>query len=415
MVGRGIDRLVSYVRGRLVVGEACYVNESLAAVGLGRNYINRYCSGVFEVVREGYRYRILGLVGECGNSAPPKVDVESVNQVDMLPLFVSKPLTIDETSRVSMGGGKYCYYRGYGELLTKRQWLKGGANFEGGGGALGSHVDYSVFKRLNLLMVGWCFASRAYVRRRNIIFSIREYSLKSNYLSLRLLIPFQGIVELADFDNLAKKMNFMFPKMDVNFKPKNEMENESKKLKPLRMALKNPTMQSETASTLTSGGGSAAGSGPVAAAKLSMEDKLGLYIEKFNEICGGRQFRKTAGCRKKFSARLKEGFTGKEMLLVVKMALRDPFHAKTNFAYVTPEYCLRDNIMSRYLALASATAQRGYATEYEAYVEACKSYYGGDLRNNPKINLGISLTFQKEGLYFVRPEADIRQDALRVG
>lgn len=76
------------------------------------------------------------------------------------------------------------------------------------------------------------------------------------------------------------------------------------------------------------------------------------FIKKFNEICS-TNFKGSDKAKKNFRARIKEGFTVKDMLKATYIASKEPFLMKKNDKqrqYLTPEYITRSDKLDLWLS-----------------------------------------------------------------
>lgn len=71
------------------------------------------------------------------------------------------------------------------------------------------------------------------------------------------------------------------------------------------------------------------------------------FIEMFNGFVG-RKFKINDKIKSALNARVKD-YTPKEIKQAIETAHKDPFHVKTNFQYLTPDYILRPNILDKYV------------------------------------------------------------------
>lgn len=63
-----------------------------------------------------------------------------------------------------------------------------------------------------------------------------------------------------------------------------------------------------------------------------------------------REYRGDGKSMRQFGARIKEGFTVKNLTDAMTAASLDDYHQKTEFKYATPEYFTRSNIIDKWLA-----------------------------------------------------------------
>lgn len=71
------------------------------------------------------------------------------------------------------------------------------------------------------------------------------------------------------------------------------------------------------------------------------------FMEMFNGFVG-RKFRLNEKIKTALRSRVKE-YTPKEIKKAIETAHKDPFHIKTNYQYLTPEYILRAGTLDKYL------------------------------------------------------------------
>lgn len=88
----------------------------------------------------------------------------------------------------------------------------------------------------------------------------------------------------------------------------------------------------------------------------SASDRCLLFLKKFNEIRivndKPSKFRINTQLIGKLKQRLKN-YSPEEILSALSAAMKDEYHIKTNFQYVTPEYILRPNILDRFLNIGT--------------------------------------------------------------
>ncbi len=74
------------------------------------------------------------------------------------------------------------------------------------------------------------------------------------------------------------------------------------------------------------------------------------FIEAFN-LKRKSNFKPIGSVKKKYEARLKEGYTSKQLMMALLTAMKDDFHRENNFKYLTPEFICRSDKLERYLNL----------------------------------------------------------------
>lgn len=72
------------------------------------------------------------------------------------------------------------------------------------------------------------------------------------------------------------------------------------------------------------------------------------FIETFNSFAS-RGFRVTDKVKKALNARLKSGYTRKEILTAIKNAHNDKYHIENGFKDLTPEFILREEKLEKFL------------------------------------------------------------------
>lgn len=78
------------------------------------------------------------------------------------------------------------------------------------------------------------------------------------------------------------------------------------------------------------------------------------FIETFNSFAS-RGFRVTNKVKAALKARLKSGYTRKEILLAIKNAHNDKYHIESGFKDLTPEFILREEKLEKYLNKSQAS------------------------------------------------------------
>lgn len=72
------------------------------------------------------------------------------------------------------------------------------------------------------------------------------------------------------------------------------------------------------------------------------------FIKGFKEIRGGK-FQLIGKAKTAFKARLKEGYSYKDILTALKNAMQDEYHIENNFNHLTPEFITRADKLEKYL------------------------------------------------------------------
>lgn len=81
---------------------------------------------------------------------------------------------------------------------------------------------------------------------------------------------------------------------------------------------------------------------------LSPMKKCQMFIEQFNRV-RRTKFKSNGTVCGKLSARLKEGYTSRDIFLALKNAMADQYHQESNFKYLTPEFILRSDKLEKFL------------------------------------------------------------------
>jgi len=72
------------------------------------------------------------------------------------------------------------------------------------------------------------------------------------------------------------------------------------------------------------------------------------FITEFQKLTG-RKFKMVAKAKTQFKARIKDGYTYKDMLRATANAMTDDYHKESNFNYLTPEFITRADKLEKYL------------------------------------------------------------------
>lgn len=88
---------------------------------------------------------------------------------------------------------------------------------------------------------------------------------------------------------------------------------------------------------------------------FSSKQKCKMFVDQFNKVRGTKYkpLEKVCG---QLNARLKEGYTSKDIFLALKNAMLDPYHVETNFKYLTPEFMTRADKIDKFINLTGGPA-----------------------------------------------------------
>jgi hypothetical protein len=89
----------------------------------------------------------------------------------------------------------------------------------------------------------------------------------------------------------------------------------------------------------------------------AVSDSFKKFVGDFNEIRKSK-FQAIEKARRQFNARLKEGFTPDQMLEALKAAMKDDFHVKNGYKYLTPEFFTRPDKLERFLNSNAGNGER---------------------------------------------------------
>jgi hypothetical protein len=81
---------------------------------------------------------------------------------------------------------------------------------------------------------------------------------------------------------------------------------------------------------------------------LKITDSYTLFIKEIN-IVSGRRFKKIESVKKQFIARIKEGYSYKDIIQAFKNAMVDKYHVETDFNHLTTEFITRPDKLEKYL------------------------------------------------------------------
>jgi hypothetical protein len=81
---------------------------------------------------------------------------------------------------------------------------------------------------------------------------------------------------------------------------------------------------------------------------LKSVDAFTLFITQINKV-SGRKFKKNDSVKKQFVARLKEGYSYKDIIQAFKNAMVDKYHIETDFNHLTTEFITRPDKLEKYL------------------------------------------------------------------
>jgi hypothetical protein len=105
------------------------------------------------------------------------------------------------------------------------------------------------------------------------------------------------------------------------------------------------------------------------------------FISEFNRIKGSR-YTEIEKVRRQFNARTGEGFTAEDMLTALQNAMKEEFHVKNRFKYLTPEFFTRpDKIEQHGRAGCPGGPAQPVETGPGVWIEGGKKFYGD--RDNP--------------------------------
>lgn len=98
----------------------------------------------------------------------------------------------------------------------------------------------------------------------------------------------------------------------------------------------------------------------------SINERCTLFINKFNSIkvVNGKKsrYKESTSLCSSLKSRLKK-YDPQSILNALELVMKDDFHIKNNFKYVTPEYILRERVLERYL---NSNMGESSLEEYEA-------------------------------------------------
>ncbi|MDR1116500.1 MAG: hypothetical protein LBL33_10235, partial [Tannerella sp.] len=92
------------------------------------------------------------------------------------------------------------------------------------------------------------------------------------------------------------------------------------------------------------------------------------FVGDFNGIRESK-FQAIEKVGRSFNARLKEGFTPDQMLQALKTAMKDDFHVKNGYKYLTPEFFTRPDKLERFL---NSNAGKGERISKEEFFKKLK-------------------------------------------
>lgn len=86
---------------------------------------------------------------------------------------------------------------------------------------------------------------------------------------------------------------------------------------------------------------------------MSDSEKAEYYVSKFNSMVvvngSERKFKSSNAIKSSLKARIKDGYTLKDILKAIKCAMRDEFHFKTKYKHLTPQFFLRQDKLDKFL------------------------------------------------------------------
>lgn len=84
------------------------------------------------------------------------------------------------------------------------------------------------------------------------------------------------------------------------------------------------------------------------AKKESKKEGPAAFVEWFNSIAG-RRFKCDSKIERSFKARIREGYSKKDLMKATLNAHKDQYHKDNNYQYLTPEFILRSDKLNKFL------------------------------------------------------------------